>query len=177
MVLVRRGVIFLETGKAGQNLFVFFCAGVFLAVTVLTLGGSFISGWLPAPGNDFRRFFYDGFLWNVNCTLWAIIEGVIMINAYKAFRLLKSAMTGTPRQAAPVLRFGPVLFYGLLAAGFVCYHWFLYKLAALHLINEMAVSNILSFYIKICGVFWISMEGIVALIGIKTVLLLKRRPV
>lgn len=177
MVFVRRGTIFLETGKTGQRLFVFFCSGVFLAATVFTFGGSFVTGLLPAMGDNFWRFFYDEFLWNVNCTLWAIIEGVIMFNAYKAFRLLNSALTDTPYRTLPVLRFGPVIFYGLLAAGFACYHWSLCKLAASHLINEMAVSNILSFYIKICGIFWVLMEGAVALIGIKTVLLLQRRRV
>ena len=41
-------------------------------------------------------------------------------------------------------------------------------------LRSSAVYNLLRFYIKLCGVFWILFEWYVAVAGIKTLLVLKR---
>jgi len=175
MIFVRKGVLFLETGEARQKRFLFFCIAVFAFIVILSLDKNILLNRIPGLPNNFLGGFFYGYLWNFQCVLWIIIEGVVAVNVFKGYQLLKNALNKQAYQPPATLRYGPIIFYLIILTGYVFYHFYLYTLTGQHRIPLNAVGNILTFYIKICGIFWILIEGVIAVIAVKAFILLRRR--
>lgn len=116
---------------------------------------------------------------------WLFAEGLIMVwvrgglvyletgrSRFRVSRLLKTPTSPGPRFPG----WGMALLCALFLAGFGIYHGYLHLLVGRSALSGQAIVNILRFYIKTCGVFWILIEWIVALIGVKTYLVLKGGP-
>jgi hypothetical protein len=175
MICVRGGLRFLETGRSRQRGFVFFCLGVFAAVAFLYASQGLIAGRLRISFPLFSARFYSGCLWNLTCTLWVLVEGAVAVYVLKAYRLIKKPAAAQPEPARGFS--GAVLgvICALLLAGFVFYHTYLYLLTGRAAFSGAMTANALRFYIKICGLCWIFIEWMVAVMAVKAYLMLKRR--
>jgi hypothetical protein len=175
MVFVRKGMLFLETGRSRQSAFLLFCLTLFAAIVFLYAGkGPILDRLRIAPG-ALTNTLYDGYLWNFICTLWVLIEGAIAVYVFRVYRRLKCPEARGPVSGRRFTGLAILILWALFLAGFGCYHGFLglYLLSGRSSLSASAIVNILRFYIKICGLFWILIEWVVAVIAIKTSLILK----
>ncbi len=120
---------------------------------------------------------YRWALWNFFCTIWVVLEGAIMIYVLRLYKNIREAskQTNAPRangkRRIPVVRwdFGIPLLAGLL---FSFYFFYQYNLFAMALgdgsLDGWGIYRVSVFYIRICGLFWILFEWVVAIIGIRT---------
>ncbi|MDY6903263.1 MAG: hypothetical protein SWH61_01135 [Thermodesulfobacteriota bacterium] len=179
MVLVRKGLLYIETGRSRQHSYLLFCVCVFITVTALTFGRDLIAGRLLGMADTVFYSIYDGSMWNLICTMWVIIEGAVAVYILRIYILLKTVLNNQlPGKSSGRFRvvtlFGPAVACGALLAGFVFYHFAFHAYLCQHGGTFSVVDNALKFYIKICGIFWILIEWAVALIAIQIFLLLKR---
>ncbi len=118
-------------------------------------------------------------LWNFFCTVWVVLEGGIMIYVCRLYRILQGTGpasgqgTGGPGKSAA----GPYM----LAAAFV-FLYLIYQAALFSAVIQFdlqvrPVIQISLFYIRICGLFWILFEWIVAIQGIRAYRLLRQQGV
>jgi len=176
MIYVRKGYLFLSGRDARQRGFFWGCVLSFVLLAALRIGPSLGMGALFSPGDRLFGFrYYNGYVWNLYCTLWVIIEGAIAIYIFRIYRLIRAAVSeGEGVLKASRSGGGPMVLTLIFLAGFAGYHGYLAHLAAAVGLNPSAVYNILRFYIKICGLLWILFEWYVAVAGIKVFLLMKR---
>jgi len=120
-------------------------------------------------------YFYYSYLWNFFCTLWVAIEAVIVIYVFKIYNLLRIALEEKKSILNMTLLFGPGIFLLFLFVFYVGYHSYLGSLVHMDGYNHRNIQNLFNFYIKICGMFWILIEWVVGLIGLKIFFLLKRK--
>ncbi|ABW68333.1 hypothetical protein [Desulfosudis oleivorans] len=172
MVWVRGGLAYLETGRSRQRIYILCCLALFVTIVSLYAGKSFFLDRLRIGPDTVTAVLYNRYLWNFICTLWVLIEGAIAVYVFRIYRLLKNPTSPGPRFPG----WGMALLCVLFLAGFGLYHGYLHFLVDRSALSGQAIVNILRFYIKTCGVFWILIEWIVALIGVKTYLVLKGGP-
>lgn len=173
MTCVRGGLRFLETGQTRQRAYLLFCLTMFAFIVFLYAGQDFLLNRLRVAPRSHAAWLYDGYLWNFICTLWVLIEGAIAVYVFRAYRILKVPATRRPRSGRRFSGPGMWLLCAFFLAGFGCYHGYLSMLISRSALSADAIFNILRFYIKICGLFWILIEWTVAIIAVKTYLLLK----
>jgi hypothetical protein len=121
-------------------------------------------------------FFYRKALWNFFCTIWVLLEGVIMLYVLKIYGILKSSVNNTEnRMFHSVCCWGIPVFFLFFALMFFTYEYALWRFMENPGVGLTAIHRISVFYIKICGGFWILFDGGVALIGFRTFTLLNSR--
>lgn len=179
MVYVRKGFLFLSGRDDRQKPFLVFCAVSFVLLALLRLGKVLNLDGVLGPGAGVIRFrYYNGFVWDLYCTLWVVVEGVIAVYIFRIYKLLDAAVSGgaadRPDRNDPARGWGPPALTMISLAVFTGYHGYLLHLMGGADLRSSAVYNLLRFYIKLCGVFWILFEWYVAVAGIKTFLVLKR---
>ncbi len=179
MVYVRKGYRVLTDGDARQRGFVVFCLAAFIFLAFLRLAKVLGLDALSSAGGSLFSFrYYNGYVWNLYCTLWVVIEGVIAVYIFRIYKLLDAAVSGgaadRPDRNDPARGWGPPALTLISLAVFTGYHGYLLHLMGGADLRSSAVYNLLRFYIKLCGVFWILFEWYVAVAGIKMFLLLKR---
>ena len=174
MVYIRKSFIFLKKGEARQKAFIFFCITFFIILVCLNFGEEInIDRYLGIKYRSLGYFYYS-YLWNFFCTLWVAIEAVIVIYVFKIYNLLRIALEKKKSILNITLLFGPSIFFLFLFAFYVGYHSYLGSLVDMDGYNHRNIQNSFNFYIKICGMFWILIEWVVGLIGVKIFFLLKR---
>lgn len=126
-----------------------------------------------------HRTLFRWALWNFFCTVWVVLEGGIMIYVCRLYRILQGTdpAFGKGSGAPGKTPAGPYV----LAAAFVCLY-LIYQAALFHAVNRFGIQvrpviQISLFYIRICGLFWILFEWIVAIQGIRAYRLLRRQGV
>jgi len=175
MVYMRKGFIFLKNGEARQKKFIFFCVIVFLLLFCLNFGQEFnLDRYLAGKHSSFGQFYYS-YLWNFFCTLWVVIEAAIVIYVFKIYDLLRIAIEKKKSILNQTLLFGSGIFFLFLFLLYAIYHYYLGSMVDINGFHPGNIQNLFNFYIKICGVFWILIEWMVGLIGLKIFFLLKRR--
>jgi hypothetical protein len=177
---VRGGFLFFKEGKKRQKIFLIFCVTLFGLLILLLFGGEFFFGKIIDLRQDIHLMVYRWALWNFFCTLWVILEGVIMVYVHRIYKTLMPSLQKkdlTKEKSRPVkngLTWGiPLLIFPLFAL-YLFYEYGLLSLLNKDLLDSRSIFPISSFYIRICGLFWILFEGVVAFFGIKTYLALKR---
>ncbi len=164
---VDRGARFRGPAVTAAILTVLFGAVLFFGESLL--------GRLVDLRPSLSRALFRWALWNVFCTLWVVLEGCIMIYVCRIRRYLARQKTRVPSPDragsrwkawnVPLLVLG---FFGLFAA----YQAGLFHAVDRFDLNVREVVRISTFYIRICGVFWILFEWVVAIEGIRTYRLL-----
>lgn len=153
-------------------------SGVLLSI--LAFGGTRIARQLTLFQTPLALHVYRCAQWHFFCTFWVIFEGLIMIYVFRIYVMLKrsgpngetNAFNSDPlttyfRMAAVALISLFAGFYGLYE-----YHtWILMRTSALTYIH---VNRISTFFINVCGVFWVLFDGGVAILGYHTFKLLHR---
>lgn len=180
---IRGGFLFSKEGKRGQKKFLIFCVTLFGLLISLVYGGEIFFGKFMDLRQDIHLMVYRWALWNFFCTLWVILEGVIMVYVLKIYKTLmpplqkKNLKKEKSRSVKNGLTWGiPVLIFPLFAL-YIFYEYHLLSLFNKDLLDAKSIFHISSFYIRICGLFWILFEWVVAFYGIKTYFFLKRRGV
>lgn len=175
MVYMRKGFIFLRKGEVQQKTFIFFCITVFVLLFCLNFGEEInLDRYLGIKYRSLGHFYYS-YLWNFFCTLWVAIEAAIVIYVFKIYNLLRVALEEKKSILNRTLLFGPGIFFLFLFVFYVGYHSYLGSIVDMDGYNHRYIQNSFNFYIKICGMFWILIEGVVGLLGLKIFFLLKRK--
>ncbi len=180
---VRAGFLFFKEGKKRQKTFLTICVITFGFLILLLFGGEYFFGKIIDLRQDIHLMVYRWALWNFFCTLWVILEGVIMIYVLRIYKTLMPPLQKKNlkiEKSHPVkngLTWGiPVLIFPFFAL-YIFYEYNLLSLFNKDLLDAKSIFHISSFYIRICGLFWILFEWVVAFYGIKTYFFLKRRGV
>ena len=103
-------------------------------------------------------------IWNFFCTLWASLEGTSLIYMMRIEKRLRDVVHGRSGQnRGLVFNFYLIIFLfmilGIVYAGYHFYAWNIYKkynLSANHFYNMT------TFYLRICGSFWVIFESMIA---------------
>lgn len=175
LIAMRWGYLLASRGEGRQPGFLALSAALLVALGVGLFGGEALLG--NTLGLDARlpRTVYRWGLWNFFCTLWVILEGCIMVYVCRLYERLRAA--GHPGDTAPgALSKGervPKGRWGIPAVTLGCFFLFgLYEVGLFRALSRFAldaeqVTRISLFYIRICGVFWVVFEGVVAFQGVR----------
>ena len=176
LVAVRWGYVVAADEKEGGRGLAAAAVGTAILGGLLFLGEPLLGRFLDLDARLHRSLYRWG-LWNFFCTVWVVLEGCIMIYVLRLGRLLRAA--GNPPEkrdgAAPGSGWTVVLLSAPLLLLYLCY-----QVGLLHAVERFglgvrSVTGISLFYIRVCGIFWILFEWVVAVEGIRAYRLLKRR--
>lgn len=111
---------------------------------------------------------YRTFTWNLFCTLWVVLEAIIALYVWRIYLLLKRKPARPPdyRFALTVLIVAPF-------ALFLAYHYMAWSVISSTEMGAQQIVNLSRFYIRLCGVFWISIEWFIAITGFLTIRVLR----
>lgn len=175
LIYIRWGFMFLIKRKGREKIFLISCVTIFGLLIFLMYGGEIFFGKFMDLRRGTNLHIYRWALWNFFCTLWVVLEGIIMIYVLRIYKALRS-----PLQKKVLKREKSNFPYGILIlifSFFTLYVFYQYNLLSIinkNLLDARGIVHISTFYIRICGLFWILFEWIVAFIGIKTYFVLKR---
>jgi hypothetical protein len=111
------------------------------------------------------------------CTLWVILEGIIMIYVLRVYRLVRTRSEGVGVRGLSC-KPSSAFVVPLLVLSFISFYAF-YEAQLVYLIGKYdlgprPIYHISVFYIRLCGLFWIVFEWIIAVVGFRTYRALKR---
>jgi hypothetical protein len=185
LISMRWGYLTLKRGQGNQKRFVAICVTLFVCFVFLMLGGEAAFRGFEDFNRRMNLSLYRWVLWNFFCTLWVLLEGMIMVYVYRIYRRLKPC-PGDRRQertstrcnkkglGLPEFRFGPIILLVLLLGVFLSYAGGLVSVTHRYSLGFVEIDRISLFYIRICGMFWIIFEWVVLVLGIKTYFIIKR---
>ena len=116
-----------------------------------------------------QQYIYSTFTWNFLCTLWVVLEAIIALYAWQICVILKRNPAKPPnfRIALIVLTLTPFVL-------FLAYHYMAWSVITSTEIGAQQIANLGRFYIRLCGVFWISIEWFIAIMGFGMIRLLRQ---
>jgi hypothetical protein len=176
LVSLRWGYLRLRNRPSDQRRFISSCGILFLLLAVLILGGKVLLQGLrdmPATAPSIYRWA----LWDFLCTLWVFLEGWIMLLVIRIYGLLSHHSTGMPEADGTWLKREWVMPSIMGLALFAPFAWYasgLVDTALKHGMDPAGIRRVAMFYVRICGIFWIAFEWVVAVYGLKTYSLLRR---
>lgn len=183
LVMMRWGYLTASRGDGRQKKFTVAFTAALGALCLVLFFGEYLLGRVLDLDNTLNRTLYRWALWNSFCTLWVILEGCIMVYVCRLYRILRKGGGGRPvaltgdsgkEDRASQTKWGiPLLVLGFLTL------FLLYEAALFHVLGHAGLSlrgvvRISLFYIRICGIFWILFEGVVAIQGLRAYGILKR---
>jgi len=180
LLFMRWGTLRAEKGNGRQSGFIAASIGVLALLGVLLFFGESFLGLIVDLESRFPRTLYRWALWNFFCTLWVILEGSITLYVWRIWRVLRDAqatryaITRGPAGTKPVGGWGTPVLAGAFLLLYFFYQAALFQLAGDPGLTIREVVRISQFYIRICGIFWIAFEWVVAIQGIRAYRLLKR---
>jgi hypothetical protein len=143
---------------------------------LLFLGEPLIGRFLDLDERLVRSLYRWG-LWNFFCTVWVVLEGCIMIYVLRLGRMLRAETALSGKRSPPTSE--PLASLALLTGGLLLLYGS-YQAGLLHAVDRFElgpgpVARVSLFYIRVCGVFWIVFEWVVAVEGIRAYRALKRQ--
>jgi hypothetical protein len=175
LVAVRWGYVLASGGEERARGITVAAVGTAFLGALLFLGEPLLGRFLDLDARLPRSLYRWG-LWNFFCTVWVVLEGCIMIYVSRLGRLLRAAASPPGKRNA--FSSGSASLLLLPAALFLlylCYQAGLFHAVDRHGLGVRSVTAISLFYIRICGLFWILFEWVVAVEGIRAYRVLKRR--
>lgn len=166
LLYLRWGYLKLTGEKADHRRRIIVWSSLFLLLVLWMMTGEELFKQFISGGDHVRLYRWT--LWNFLCTLWVILEGGIMIQVLRIHGRLMSK-GGKREGRIPVVTMWTLFFVSIF------YHWALWEAALGGGMDLGSLRRCAVFYIRICGLLWIVFEWIVAVVGIKTYLLLKRK--
>ena len=138
------------------------------SLSLLIFGGeSFLGRYMDLEGH-LNLSAYRWALWNFLCTLWVVLEGIITVYVLRIYKTLKRHHTkrelGSDRRITAVSRF-PWGIPSLILVFFAFYVFYEYNLLSIMAetgLNGRDIYRMSVFYVRICGLFWILFEWVVA---------------
>lgn len=178
LVFLRSGWMSISGREKRQSAAAFICAGLFVFLACLMFAGEFVFEKLVVELEKVSYLIaYRWGLVTFFCTLWVILEGIIMIYVLRVYRLVqgrseRAGIRGLPFKPSsafvvPLLILSLISFYAFYEAHLV------YLIGKCDL-GSTPIYHISVFYIRLCGLFWIVFEWIIAVVGFRTYRALKR---
>jgi len=185
LVYLRWGFLSLKGEKQRQRVIVPFSIAAFLMLAVLIFAWKSVLGPFLHLEEGIHLTLYRKAVWSFFCTVWIVLEGMIMVYVLRLYRLVNQGLRKKDQDASGSFPVGPEFAYGIPAVVIALFGlFFFYEYLILRLNSTVGltaedVKHLSLFYVRICGLFWIAFEWVVAFIGVKTYLALKRagRPV
>jgi hypothetical protein len=178
LLFLRSGWLSISGRETRQSAAIFLCASLFVFLACLMFGGESVFERLVV--NLEKVSYLVAYRWGLVtffCTLWVILEGIIMIYVLRVYRLVRTRSEGSgsrglsfkPSSAfvVPLLVLFLILFYAFYEAHLV-------HLIGKHDLDSKPIYHISVFYIRLCGLFWIVFEWVIAVVGFRTYRTLKR---
>ena len=178
-VFISRWVLYKLLRKEGffQKGFLVICGIIYVLSIWLHSGGKGIFvGWL----DDYSKlgWIYPFLLWDYFFILWAGIEAIILFYVFWIYLLIKESLTGGVGKSQNFLitnrLFINVGFLFFLIVLYITYHYYAVAVHSEYGLDNFQLRNILIFYRRIMGVFFVAFEGTIALLIFKVLFLLKR---
>lgn len=176
LVFLRWGYLRAANRASGQKWFIASCVILFaLLVLLVIMGQGLVQEFRDLPETGLSL--YRRSLWGFLCTIWVFLEGWIMLLVIRIYGLLSHRSTG--KSASIGLRqerewLIPSIMGLALFALFAGYTSGFVGTALKHGMELRGIHNVGAFYVRICGIFWIAFEWVVAIYGLKAYSLLKR---
>lgn len=152
-----------------QVRFITACAVLFILLAGTVFFGEPLFKTLFPQSRKINLFLYRSSLWNLFCTLWVIIEGLIILYIARIDRAMEGHEDIPARLtiAAFLLVVLPFAFYLLYQAQLV-------SVVGRYRLGIVAASRISRFFIRLCGFLWIAFEWAAALLGLRILRRLRR---
>ena len=179
LIYLRWGFLSFNKGEGKQRAFLIFCIAVFALLLWLMFGGEVFFAKFVDLEQGFNLSVYRWALWNFFCTLWVLLEGIIMVYVLRIYKTLKQPYKNKGLKTGKNSLLGANFNYGiplLIVSLFTLYFFYEYNFVSMvnkNVLDAKSIYRISLFYIRVCGFFWILFEWIVAFIGIKAYLFLK----
>jgi hypothetical protein len=140
-----------------------------LVIIIYAVGREWLV-WHNNLGFDSRQLkIYGTFTWNFWCTLWVVLEAIIALYSWRIYLILKHKPTRPPNY-----RFTLIVLIVAPFALFLAYHYMAWSVITSTEIGAQQIVNLGRFYIRLCGVFWISIEWFIAIMGFRMIRLLRQ---
>ena len=163
LVFFRGGWLSIAGREKPQTTVAVLCAGLFVFLVCLMFAGESLFARL---GVDLEKASYlVAYRWGLVtffCTLWVILEGIIMIYVLRVYRLVRTRPERAGEGELSVRR-SSVFGVSLLILLFILF----YAFYEIHL-GSMQIYHLSVFYIRLCGLFWIVFEWVIAIVGLRT---------
>lgn len=173
-------ISFIEGKRKFGNTCIIFCIALSGSLILILFLGEHLLGIFVNFNTWYNLYIYESCLWKFFCTLWAALEGIIMIYVMAIYRALKcySANKGIANEDVRIAGFNfyhlnifIILFFLTL---YILYEYNLIFLVVKYSLRVDNFYNLSLLYRKICAVFNIIFDGGVAFLGYKTYSLLKK---
>ena len=181
IVYIKKGLSYIFQDGKKHHGFIVFAAVFFFLLIFVTFSRSYIYSWFPDMPTAMQKKFYGYLLWHFYCSQWVVFEASIALYILRVYARMQQSVCQTGRMVEKwrtVERFaifGIPAFLVTYAVIFAGYEFLTFSLLQGALIVQLQLYHINLFYIKICGVFWIAIEGSVAFLGYKIFRFLKTR--
>jgi len=179
IIYVKKGLSFIfQDGKKHYGFIVF--AVVFSILLIfITFFRNHIYSLFPDMPNTMQKKFYAYSLWHFYCSQWVVFEASITLYILRVYARMQQSvcqsgkMVKKWRVVERFAAFGIPAFLVTYAFIFAGYEFLTFSALRSALIVQLQLYHINLFYIKICGIFWIAIEGGVAFLGYKILRFLK----
>jgi hypothetical protein len=173
VIYVKKGLSFIfQDGKKHYGLIIF--AGVFFILLIFaTFSRNSIFSLFPNMPNAMQKKFYGYVLWHFYCSQWVVFEASIALYILRVYARMRRSVCQSGsrvkkwRAVERFAIFGIPAFLVIYAFIFAGYEFLTFSLLQSASIVQLQLYHINLFYIKICGIFWIAIEGGVAFLGYK----------
>ncbi len=179
IIYIKKGISFIVRDGKKHYGFMVFAAVFFILLIVATFFRNQIYSLFPDVPNAMQKKFYGYSLWHFYCSQWVVFEASITLYILRVYALIQQSVCRSDRTAerwGVVERFavfGVPVFLVIYAVLFAGYELLTFSAMQRDLIAQPQLYHINLFYIKICGVFWIVIDGGAAFLGYKILCFLK----
>ena len=173
IIYIKKGTSFIiRDGKKHYGFIAF--AGAFLVLLVVaTFFRNHVYLFFPGVPNAMQKEFYGYALWHFYCSQWVVFEASITLYILRVYAVMQQSVCRADRMIkkwAAIEHFaaaGVPAFLAIYVFIFTGYELLTFSILQSALIDQLQLYHIYLFYIKICGIFWIAIDGGAALLGYK----------
>lgn len=179
IIYIKKGLSYIfEDGKKHYG-FIVFAAVFFVLLIFVTFSRNDIYSLFPHMPNAMQKKFYGYLLWHFYCSQWVVFEASITLYILRVYARMQQSVCQSDsmvekwRTVERFAIFGIPAFLVVYAFIFAGYEFLTFSLLQRALIGQLQLYHINLFYIKICGIFWIVIDGGAAFLGYKIFRFLK----
>lgn len=179
IIYIKKGLSYIfQDGKKHYD-FIVFAAVFFILLIFVTFSRNYIYSLFPDLPNAMQKKFYGYLLWHFYCSQWVVFEASITLYILRVYARMQQSVCQSIsmgekwRTVERFAIFGVPAFLAAYVFIFAGYEFLTFSLLQRALIVPLQLYHINLFYIKICGIFWIVIDGGAAFLGYKIVRFIK----